>query len=82
MTTFQTDCLAALAPFSACDTTALNYIEGRLWVWLHKGEADYRKARAAVARFPHKVGRDKTDIMVYAPDGTFAVWVHITTAPR
>ena len=81
MTTFQTEFLAALAPFTACDTDTLNTIEGRVWVWLHKGEADYRKARAAITRFSHKVLRDKTSIMVYAPDGTPAVWVHLTTAP-
>ena len=79
MTTFQNEFLTALAPFAACDTDSPNFIEGRMWIWLHRGEADYRKARAAVNRFPHRVGRDKTDITVFAPDGTKAVWVHIRT---
>jgi hypothetical protein len=78
MTTFQNSVISTLSAFSAFHADTVNYIDGRVWVWLSRSASDYRKARAAIRKLAFKPGIER-DLMVYSPEGKFEVWVHITT---
>ena len=81
MTTFQTNVLAALAPFAAFSADSVDYVAGRAWVWLHTTEADYRKARSALRRFTLRP-YDRRSFFVLSPEGNSEVWVFLTSAPK
>ena len=81
MTDFQTTVFNALAPFAAFDKETVNFIDGRMWVWLHTCEPGYRKARAALRQFNPVPCCSKRDFKVTSPEGCFEVWVHLNSAP-